>query len=390
MSNLQETYLLSQMSTRAYDNNPRKIDGWTVTNTVVDPKTGFAACAYKNNSTGSIVIAYRGTDDKAGDLVADKAFIDIGPNDWHKQFDEALEFAKRVKEQNPNAVISVTGHSLGGGMAQIVSQAYGFHGETFDAPGAKNCVQSPEFKQWMNQNGLPTNGKGAPSNFENHIVYKSAISSTTGQHVGSVEVITGLGNATDLDKAKIKDWSDRKYVPSAAGQYAAEQTIRHRMERIEDYYAGRVQGKTYEMSQTDGGVRFATNDSLSAQPTLSATAENLKQKCDSNVRGFCEQHGQPWTHGMERTVVLSAAVAREAKMTDIEMFAVKDGNINLGQKDATGFGYITAQVNAREAANTPIEQALERLVAADQKMIEQENVKLQQTQTITQSGPKMV
>ena len=144
------------------------------------------------------------------------------------------------------------------------------------------------------------------------------------------------------------------------------------------------------VSEKEAETKLASNDSLQARHTLSATAENLKQKCDSNVRGFCEQHGQPWTHGMERTVVLSAAVAREAKMTDIEMFAVKDGNINLGQKDATGFGYITAQVNAREAANTPIEQALERLVAADQKMIEQENVKLQQTQTITQSGPKMV
>lgn len=93
---------------------------------------------------------------------------------------------------------------------------------------------------------------------------------------------------------------------------------------------------------------------------------------------------------MDNTVAALAVAAREAKLTEIELFSVKDGHIFVAQKDATGYSYNTAQVNAREAANTPIEQSHDRMATVDQQLLVQPQQQSSPSQTQDRSGPKMI
>ena len=123
---------------------------------------------------------------------------------------------------------------------------------------------------------------------------------------------------------------------------------------------------------------------------LSATAQSLKAQAEAKVREYCAQNGHQWNQGMDNTVVALAVAAREAKLTEIELFSVKDGHIFVAQKDATGYSYNTAQVNAREAANTPIEQSHDRMATVDQQLLVQPQQQISPSQTRDSSGPKTI
>lgn len=93
----------------------------------VDPKTGFSGYALKDKYTDEIVIAYVGTQPAQkgkGDLRADG---EIGGYNLSgltldvKQVKQANDFYHQVKEENPGTKISLTGHSLGGGLADSVA-----------------------------------------------------------------------------------------------------------------------------------------------------------------------------------------------------------------------------------------------------------------------------
>ena len=77
----------------------------------------------KGNSEGPIVISFRGTK-SASDVLSDIRLGIFGTVD--KKFrDSAFEFYQKVRDANPNREIVLTGHSLGGHLAQYVaSRAY--------------------------------------------------------------------------------------------------------------------------------------------------------------------------------------------------------------------------------------------------------------------------
>ncbi|HKJ87105.1 MAG TPA: hypothetical protein VKA48_01105 [Gammaproteobacteria bacterium] len=120
--------------------NGEDVQGWR---TVARPspelqQSGFYGAAYQNVATGEIVIAYRGTEpwsDLFKDLLTTDGKIAAGAED--QQFVDALAFAKNVQDtyQGLGNEISVTGHSLGGGLAQLAADTFGWDGVTFEAPG---------------------------------------------------------------------------------------------------------------------------------------------------------------------------------------------------------------------------------------------------------------
>jgi VCBS repeat-containing protein len=115
-----------------------------------DDLAGFIAGAYKNEATKEIVIAYKGTD--TSDPVTATwdwlANLSLGTGIGSLQALAAAQFYLDIKDDPLNAgyTISFTGHSLGGGLASIMSVWFDRKATVFDvAPfkaGAINILQT--------------------------------------------------------------------------------------------------------------------------------------------------------------------------------------------------------------------------------------------------------
>ncbi|HRB81082.1 MAG TPA: hypothetical protein PK614_02350 [Nitrospira sp.] len=106
----------------------------------LDPSSGFEAVACQRGN--EIVISYAGTNpsDFTGDIAAD---IGLATGIGSVQLEQAAEYYLQVKAANPNATITFTGHSLGGGLAALMGVFFGKQTVTFDqAPFANSAELS--------------------------------------------------------------------------------------------------------------------------------------------------------------------------------------------------------------------------------------------------------
>ncbi|MFZ5662624.1 MAG: lipase family protein, partial [Pseudomonadota bacterium] len=105
-------------------------------------KNGYQGVLYRNTRTGEYVLAHRGTETKAGlaELARDAVLTDLGMvrTSLNLQTVDALAFTREALERarQNGGTLTVTGHSLGGCLAQITASHYGLRGETFNAYGA--------------------------------------------------------------------------------------------------------------------------------------------------------------------------------------------------------------------------------------------------------------
>lgn len=117
-----------------------------------NPTTGFQGTAYRRLDTNEVVIAYRGTEfgrEPVHDGGVDAGMVLTGVN---MQSHDAAEFTQRVldaekidAEVNHHPMnVTVTGHSLGGTLAEIEASKFGLKGETFNAYGAASLYGVPE------------------------------------------------------------------------------------------------------------------------------------------------------------------------------------------------------------------------------------------------------
>jgi hypothetical protein len=105
---------------------------------------GFHATAYRNELTGQVVVAYAGTNDMKDITGSD---FDVLLHKVPEQTDLALDFAQRAAEKaglDDLSSITYTGHSLGGGLAQLVAEANNAPAMTFNAPGMTFASNDPE------------------------------------------------------------------------------------------------------------------------------------------------------------------------------------------------------------------------------------------------------
>ncbi len=124
----------AKIADAVYDFDNVIVDTWTL----LEDKSrgsGMQAAVYEDMETNTLVLAFRGTEscssfkklaECALDIAADSllTFGEDGP-----QFRHAFSYAEDVVERYPDREIIVTGHSLGGGLAQAVGAALSL--ETF-------------------------------------------------------------------------------------------------------------------------------------------------------------------------------------------------------------------------------------------------------------------
>ena len=174
----------SYRTSRALENLFPAPLGWTLFFPVPDPSTsavfpvsaGFEAVAFQKGS--EIVISYAGTYSKSGaDIQAD---INLGLGLGSAQLNQAIEYYLQIKAANPSASITLTGHSLGGGLAALVGVFFGVSATVFDeAPFAQTArFQAQNLKAYLagkldaGGNRLYSDGLLAP--LTNYIAQKEA------------------------------------------------------------------------------------------------------------------------------------------------------------------------------------------------------------------------
>ncbi|MDO9198669.1 calcium-binding protein [Rhodoferax sp.] len=122
-------------------------EGWTTSRHETQP-SGFEAISFQRGS--EIVISYAGTYDKdlGGDQLANAG---MATGVGSAQLLQAVEYYLQVKAANPGATITLTGHSLGGGLAALVGVFFGETAQTFDqAPFAKTAwFKAPETMAYL-------------------------------------------------------------------------------------------------------------------------------------------------------------------------------------------------------------------------------------------------
>lgn len=96
---------------------------------VMQHSSGFQGAIYESGD--ELIVAYRGTESWE-DIKAD---LNIGVGNVPDQFVPAMELFEKAQQVKSLSKIIVTGHSLGGGLAQLVSANKVALGVTFNAPG---------------------------------------------------------------------------------------------------------------------------------------------------------------------------------------------------------------------------------------------------------------
>jgi hypothetical protein len=191
--------LLAQDSYRTPDKNDSiEIDGqqYTVFANADNPTTGFQATAYQRKGSSDIVIAYRGTEfnrEPVHDGGVDAGMVLLGVN---AQAPDSIAFTKDVmakaqKDAELNdrtANVTVTGHSLGGTLAEINAAKFGLKGETFNAYGAASLF------------GVPAGG----NQVIDHVRAGDVVSAAS-PHFGEVRVYAAQQDIDTLSKAGYRD-----------------------------------------------------------------------------------------------------------------------------------------------------------------------------------------
>lgn len=162
-----------------------------------DPETGYQGTAYKRLDTGEVVIAHRGTEfdrEPVHDGAVDAGMVLIGVN---AQTPDAIAFTRKVLEEatvdsqrsgRPLSV-TVTGHSLGGTLAEITAYECGLHGEMFNAYGAASLLQ-----------GIPAGGHQVIDH-----VRAGDVVSAASPHFGEVHIYAAQQDIDTLSKAGYRD-----------------------------------------------------------------------------------------------------------------------------------------------------------------------------------------
>ncbi|MBK0011059.1 hemolysin [Stenotrophomonas sp. S41] len=195
----------------------------------MDLPSGYQGTIYKNVETGDYVVAHRGTEFDREPLKDGAIDLGMVTTRFNGQLKDALELTREAKEMadRDGTKVSVTGHSLGGALAQVTAHHYNLPGEAFNPYGANSLgYRIPA--------GQPTNA--AP--FTNHVMAGDFVSAG-GRHYGSVEM---YALPSELRTLRHADFASRvlggvaseAIKPLAAGALGDSHRMKHFVDHVEN------------------------------------------------------------------------------------------------------------------------------------------------------------
>jgi len=217
--------ILKQAAIYSYENTNPLPSGYRVIKSVDNKDTGFQAEVLARGN--DVIVAYRGTNiTSIMDIRNDIAMLrDRIP----AQATEAIILYDQVKQDYPNSDITVTGHSLGGSLSQIVSSVRGCEAVTFNAYGTKDMFKDPDsFKDDNIVNYVNEWDAIAMSNAENHIGETYAVKGENMRNPHKLETMTDL--------------ESREYRTS--GNLKERKNIFNRIENKVKYTTSKIKEKT--------------------------------------------------------------------------------------------------------------------------------------------------
>lgn len=169
---------------------------YTVLAVANNPKTDYQGTAYRRVDTGEVIIAHRGTEPNSKDAKTDAGMVFNGRN---SQLDDAVQFteramaiAQKVAGKDSPLSVSLTGHSLGGTLAEIIAAKHGVHAETFNAYGPKDLTQ-------LGRYGVDV--KAPHPNIVNHVRATDVVAAG-GPHLGQVKIYAAQQDIESLRRGR--------------------------------------------------------------------------------------------------------------------------------------------------------------------------------------------
>ncbi|NYZ63510.1 lipase family protein [Luteimonas deserti] len=168
---------------------------YTIRSHTDNPASGYQGTIYQHMGSGDLVVAHRGTEfgrEAFRDgVVADGGMVFARTNaqaaDAVALTRAAIEMAQRdaVRDRTAPREVTVTGHSLGGTLAQITAHHFDLRGETFNAYGAASLDRR-----------IPEGG----TRVTNHVMAGDAVSAAS-PHYGKVVVYAAQSEINRLSVA---------------------------------------------------------------------------------------------------------------------------------------------------------------------------------------------
>ncbi|UJB18907.1 MULTISPECIES: XVIPCD domain-containing protein [Lysobacter] len=402
---------------------------------VADNKSsGYQGVMLQRDDTGEIVVAHRGTEFKR-EFIDDVLHADGGMvgRRANQQAEDAIEFTRRAMDEAEAKglpPVTVTGHSLGGCLAQVTAAKLGLQGETFNAYGAADLNMR-----------IPEGGYQVV----NHVMAADFVSSGS-HHFGEVRVYASRHDINTLSVAGYANndarLTDERNLPVALASGALSHSLHnfrdagpgqtkdisvlrdpetrvnaHRFEPMIDKFRGDIwatrEGASIGSAVLRGPMGIAEEigqrlpektpespfkDAHGAVPAPESRVPDprhpdhpnhqMHSTLDAGVgRVFAEQ-GHPLDATAERTTAALLVSSRLAGLEQVN-HVVPGRNTPAGtdvfavQGELHDPAHKRAHVNTVIAAQIPVEVSFQKLAAADQRVALAQEQSQEQTRSQT-------
>lgn len=394
---------------------------------VDDRRTGYQGTAYQRVDTQDIIVAHRGTEELIKDgVVTDAVMVTARRNPQAAQAlalsGRAVADAERLGiETGRVPAVTVTGHSLGGSLAQITAHHYGLKGETFNAYGAVS----------LSGYRIPEGGHSVI----NHVMAADAVSAAS-PHFGEVRVYARQQEIDTLSKAQYSNSALNLLIPDyplvaatasldshKMGQFLGDQSVlatgRARMladdnARMIGEYRSDIEGLRTGATVISRGVPGGVMDAYDkmrgplepGEPGRRDTEQHRNDQSSSRMdeaghpgyslfqdarRGVHSQDarvGRVPDHASDQLAGSLATEMHAAGGTRIDAVLMSGDAARTFavQGEVDDPAHLRVSVDTVVAMNTPLEQSSRQLEAiAASQQLEQQNRQLTESQAATRS-----